>query len=95
MSRSFISSSDISIEDSVFSVIEEKFCSVLSLENGVHCEAKYTLKISALSLHLVTVLATIIDTPKKSIFLLDKIISSVKFLSCRKTKSISMDWKRI
>ena len=53
ISRSFISSSEISIEDNVFSVMEEKFGSVLSLENGVHCEAKYSLKISALSLHLV------------------------------------------
>ena len=46
--------------------------------------------------HVVsTVLATIIDTPKKSIFLHDDVIFSVKFLSCRKTKSISIDWKRI
>ena len=42
-----------------------------------------------------TVLATIIDTPKKSIFLHDDVGFSVKFLSCRKTKSISIDWKRI
>ena len=44
---------------------------------------------------ILTVLATIIDTPKKSIFLHDDVIFSVKFLSCRKTKSISIDWKRI
>ena len=42
-----------------------------------------------------TVLATIIDTPKKSIFLHDNIMFSVRFLSYRKTKSISIDWKRI
>ena len=42
-----------------------------------------------------TVLATIIDTPKKSIFLHDNIAFNVKFLSCRKTKSISIDWKGI
>ena len=45
--------------------------------------------------YLYTVLATIIDTPKKSIFLHDNIVFNVKFLSCRKTKSISIDWKGI